>query len=88
MTLRSFFFRVVTWRLEPPDRRVQRHHEMLNNENVKIHSQISNLLWRNNMPVRMIELEEATMVEISDESLESVVGEFMCNATGGEMFSC
>lgn len=40
------------------------------------------------MPVQMIELEEATMVEISDESLESVVGEFLCNYTGGDMFSC
>ena len=40
------------------------------------------------MPVQMIELEEVTMVETSDESLESVVGELLFNYTGGDMFSC
>jgi hypothetical protein len=43
------------------------------------------LLWRYTMPVQMIELEEVTMVDLSDEALEAVVAGVGGGYTGGRV---
>ena len=54
----------------PSDGRVYSQNASSNNGPVKISSQFMNPLWRNTMLVQMIELEEITMMQVSDDALE------------------
>jgi hypothetical protein len=67
---------------EPSYRRVSSNNDLANNESVMVicHNFLNN--WRNNMPVQMIELEEVTMVEVSDEALEAGAQKYVTTQPG------
>ena len=61
---------------KPSDRRVMPKNNSVNNEFVKaIFHNFFNFLnnWRNNMSVKMIELEEVQALNINDDKLEEIV---------------